>query len=434
MGRRFVEGIRRLDILYSPLPSQRHFHRSEARFKGFSGPVGSGKSAALCQEALRLAFVNVGRTGLLGAPTYPMLRDTTLQAFQEVLETNQIRYDLNRSENILTFRDIPSRVLFRSLEEYERLRGTNLAWFGVDELTYTHEEAWLRLESRLRDPKAKRLSGFGVWTPKGFDWVYRRFINPGMPGYDVIRARPMENKYVLGAAPDFYERLKSSYDERFYKQEVLGEYLERDRDQVYASFDPQRHVKKMEFDPHLPLWWALDFNVDPLCSIVAQRARDGVRVLDEIVLRRATTQEACEELLRRYSRQMKLMSVYGDASGWHKHTSGSTDYGIIREVLERAGFRGVDIRAPRSNPAVADRVRVVNGKLMNAAGDTELWIDPRCKSLLQDFAEVLYKPRSMVIDKERDADRTHSSDALGYLLWQEYGKRPTVGEQGRRLL
>jgi hypothetical protein len=26
------------------------------------------------------------------------------------------------------------------VEEFDRLRGTNLAWFGLDELTYTQEE------------------------------------------------------------------------------------------------------------------------------------------------------------------------------------------------------------------------------------------------------------------------------------------------------
>ena len=43
------------------------------------------------------------------------------------------------------------------MDDFERLRGTNLAWFGLDELTYTAEEAWLRLEGRLRDPRASRL-------------------------------------------------------------------------------------------------------------------------------------------------------------------------------------------------------------------------------------------------------------------------------------
>jgi hypothetical protein len=57
-------------IIYKPLPSQRRFHDLTCRFKGFSGPIGSGKSQALCQEAIRLSYVNSGRVGLLGAPTY----------------------------------------------------------------------------------------------------------------------------------------------------------------------------------------------------------------------------------------------------------------------------------------------------------------------------------------------------------------------------
>ena len=83
-----------------------------------------------------------------------------------------------------------SRIYLRAVDDFERLRGTNLAWFGLDELTYTAEESWLRLEGRLRDPKAKRLCGFGVWTPKGFVWVYRRFIREPVAGYEVILARP----------------------------------------------------------------------------------------------------------------------------------------------------------------------------------------------------------------------------------------------------
>ena len=65
-------GIRHRGIEYEPLPSQMRFHESEARFKGFSGPIGSGKSEALCHEAIRLSYMNAGRMGLIGAPTYPL--------------------------------------------------------------------------------------------------------------------------------------------------------------------------------------------------------------------------------------------------------------------------------------------------------------------------------------------------------------------------
>src|SRR5215475_12336416 len=115
-------------IAYDPLPSQKAFHDLEARFKGFSGPIGSGKSQALCQEAIRLSYLNVGRVGLLGAPTYPMLRDATQVALLEILDANAIPYEHNKAENTLTMKDTRSRILFRAVEEFERLRGTNLAW------------------------------------------------------------------------------------------------------------------------------------------------------------------------------------------------------------------------------------------------------------------------------------------------------------------
>src|SRR5690242_19430455 len=224
-------------IRYDPLPSQKRFHESPVRFKGFSGPIGSGKSAALCQEAIKLSYLNPGRTGLIGAPTYPMLRDATVAALIEALERNRIPHDVNRAENYVVMRETRSRILFRAVEEFERLRGSNLAWFGVDELTYTPEQAWLRLEGRLRDPKAGRLCGFGVWTPKGYDWVYERFIAQAVKGYETVLARPYENRFLLDRIPDYYDRLRSSYDERFFQQEVLGEYLNLHAGRVYYGFE-----------------------------------------------------------------------------------------------------------------------------------------------------------------------------------------------------
>src|ERR1041385_9087352 len=116
------DGFWQRGIRYHPLPSQQRFHDSRARFKGFSGPIGSGKSPALCQEALKLTYLNPGRTGLLGAPTYPMLRDATQTALIEILDANRLPYEWNRAENFLVLRETRSRILFRAVEEFERLR------------------------------------------------------------------------------------------------------------------------------------------------------------------------------------------------------------------------------------------------------------------------------------------------------------------------
>lgn len=423
------------EIRYNPLPSQARFHKLETRFKGFSGPVGSGKSQALCQESIRLAYVNAGCMGLIGAPTYPMLRDSTQISMVQVLEENAIPFDVNKAENTLTITDTGSKILFRSMDDYERLRGTNLAWFGVDELTYTHEEAWIRLEARLRDPGATRLCGFGVWTPKGFDWVYRRFIRGDTDGYSCVLAKANENRHVLEKVPDFYDRLKASYDESFYKQEVLGEYLNPKSGLVYYAFDRKACVEEQQADRTLPLLWALDFNVSPMCSVVAQRDGDTVRVLDEIVLSRASTLDACEEFTRRYPTWAAGVVIYADASASHMQTAGTNDREIIEDFFARYAKHSVTYKIPKANPSVALRVRLVNGKLKAADGGTTLLVDPRCAELMLDFEEVGYAPNSNEIDKNSDQKRSHLSDALGYLLWQEFSASvKTIGEKGQRLI
>jgi len=417
-------------ILYEPLRSQRKFHESAARFKGFSGPIGSGKSQALCQEAIRLSYRNPGRTGLIGAPTYPMLKDSTLASLTECLYENDLPFELFKAENTIVMTDTGSKILLRAVDEYERLRGTNLAWFGVDELTYTQEGAWSRLEGRLRDPKASRLCGFAVWTPKGFDWVYRKFIQYPVEGFETVLAAPFENRFLLEQVPDFYERLKGSYDENFFRQEVMGDYLNAKGGLVYQPFLRSANVRRVDVDTYSPIYWAVDFNVDPMCSVVAQARGGEYHVLDEIVLRRASTQQACEEFQKRFGLPAAGLVVYGDASGAAMKTSGYSDYGIIREYF-RSRSAKVLYRIPSANPAVRERVCAVNAKLRNAAGEIRLYVDPKCKELIADLEQVSYLEDSTQIDKDKDRRRTHLSDALGYLIWQE--SRGTVGEKGVRL-
>ena len=76
---------------------------------------------ALCYQALLSAERNPNCVGLIGAPTYPMLRDVTIPAMLQILEEKRIKHEYHKSEYTLIFPR--SRVLFRSLENYERLRG-----------------------------------------------------------------------------------------------------------------------------------------------------------------------------------------------------------------------------------------------------------------------------------------------------------------------
>lgn len=371
---------------------------------------------------------------MLGAPTYPMLREATQAALFEILETNDIPYEYNKGENVVTMSDTKSRIIFRPVDDFERLRGTNLAWFGLDELTYSPEPAWLRLEGRLRDPLAERLCGFAAWTPKGYDWVYQKFIADPVAGYEAVIAKAFENRFVLDKVPDFYERLKRSYDETFYQQEVLGQYLSLQGGLVYGAFDRRDHIKPLQVNPNCALLWALDFNVDPMSSVVVQIHGAKVFVLDEIVLRHASTQQACTEFEKRFPNHRMGVVIYGDASGNSQQTTGASDYQIVREHFRAHYGAGVTYKVPKANPNVRERVMLMNSKLRTASGETGMFVDPKCRELIKDFEQVSYMTDSNAIDKEKDRRRTHLSDALGYLVWQECRPRPAIGEHMERLI
>ncbi len=442
----------------TPLPGQLRFHSLASRFKGFSGPVGSGKSMALAQEALRLAVANPGRFGLIGAPTYPMLRDVTQRTFFEILEQNAIDYTFREHENHLTLHPWESEIIFRSLEKPERLRGTNLAWFGIDEMTYCREPAFLCLQARLRDPSASELCGFGVWTPKGFDWVYRRFVEANYKDYGLVRATPRENIYLPG---DFYDQLRHAYPERFYEQEVMGEYLNVFSGQAYYAFDQANVISEIKYNPQHPLWWAMDFNINPNCSLIGQTINGKIRVLEELVLPNTHTPGACEEFLARTEKWCKAqvpvgvppdaegyeeilarltpaplnLYVYGDASARNASTAASrTDWQLVRDFLARFPDRfKAHFRVRDSNPLVKDRVNCLNAMLCNHARERQLFVDSKCKELQRDLREVVFNvdPHGNILSDLSKSDplRTHLSDALGYYVAMEFPMRRKAGER-----
>ena len=432
---------------YQALPAQREFHRDlTTRFKGYSGPIGSGKSFALVYEALFLSRMNPGLLGLVAAPTYRMLQDSTQRTFFEVLATENIDYTFRKQENRLRLTATGSEIIFRTLENPERLRGANLAWFALDELTYATEDAWTRILGRLRHPQARRLCGCAVWTPKGYDWVHQRFVEQRNPECRLIRATPKENTHL---PPDFYDQLKESYAERFYRQEVLGEYLDIYGGNAYYAFSDE-NISDVQYDRGLGLCWALDFNVDPMSSVICQieelKPRSWspgqvsvktLRVIEEIVLSDSNTEAAANEFIERTSKLIRFqnpipVTIYGDASGnGHSTKSSRTDYQVIQEVFKHDGRYRITMRQNTANPLIRDRVNTMNNVLKSVSGLRNAFIHPKCTELIKDLRQVRWRRDSAGnptgdLDKS-DPQRTHVSDALSYLVAQEWGLRSQAG-------
>jgi hypothetical protein len=87
-----------------------------------------------------------------------------------------------------------------------------------------------------------------------------------------------------------------------------------------------------------------------------------------------------------------------------------------------------------SNPGVKSRVAAVNSLLKSTSGENRLFIDARCKHLLKDLERVVWKRGTALIEKDKDPELTHISDALGYLVETEAGIRTQGGFMPDRIV
>jgi hypothetical protein len=192
--------------------------------------VGSGKTKAGVIECLRQP---AGSTGMVLAPTYPMLRDATLRSFLELVEAAGVLRKFNKAENRAELGG-DRTVLFRSADSPDRLRGPNLGWFWLDEAAMMVPEVWLIMLGRLREEPAK---AWCTTTPRGKNWLHKAFVDGG-PDYHVTRASSRTNPYLPA---EFVQSLLDAYDPTFIAQEVEGEFL----DDAYGQLLPDPWVDRL---------------------------------------------------------------------------------------------------------------------------------------------------------------------------------------------
>jgi hypothetical protein len=72
--------------------------------------------------------------------------------------------------------------------------------------------------------------------------------------------------------------------------------------------------------------------------------------------------------------------------------------------------------------------------LCNHAGQRRLFIQPRCRDLINDLEQIIWKAdphgNSLSEIDKSDPMRSHLSDALGYHVVREFPLRGLVGERG----
>lgn len=419
------------------LSAQKEFmnvpHKETLDVAIYQGGYGSGKTWCGSLLGLLLAYKYPGSRGLVGAKEYELVRKTTLVSYMEHLSNFGFNagedYTYNKVDKIIRFSN-GSEILFSSLEDPEKFKSLNLHWAEIEEASQISDSSVKQLLGRLRNTYRGddwgdfRYRLFGHTNPqpdKG--WIYQRFVENKLPNYRLIVSPTTNNIYL---PEHFIQSMKDSFDEEYYKINVLGEFGNYASGLVVKNFTSE-NIKELYYQDDLALHLTWDFNVDPMSCILAHKEGNKVFYFDEFILENSSTERTIKAVIEKYPDHKGDIIVNGDASGDNRNTQSEySNYVIIRNALKKHYPNNkIKFHLRDFNPPIKNRIAAFNAKVCNYNGERSLFVDRRCKQLLYNIYNLKYKVGTDIVDvptyTQIKSDNTlkfleHPFDAASYLV------------------
>lgn len=347
------------------------------------------------------------------APTYAMARDLMWKPLKAAMPKGWIKkINESRMEMLLIN---GSEISLKGADKPDSLRGVGLDFVVIDEAQDIKEETW----EEVLMPTLATTNGRALFigTPKSYNWLYHRFmLGQRGPMVKDHRKRLVANEWMSWQFPTItspfiprkeIEARRRDMDPRSFRQEFEASF-ETMSGRVYYPFNRNEHVGDYPFNPKLPIYIGMDFNIDPMSSIIIQEQPDGeIWVVDEAVMYGSNVQETADELSRRYFRYFNQIAIFPDPAGNNRnHDRGESSLDILRE----AGFKRIYFK--RKHPAVQDRINAVNRLLYTAEGETRLRVNSTCRKFIDSLEQTIYKEGTNEVDKTQGNE--HATDAFGY--------------------
>jgi PBSX family phage terminase large subunit len=392
----------RRDDLLEPLAYQRDFLDYGPTYHAFVSGIGAGKTTALIQRiALNTSYWNAGETGVVITPTVPSLRNVLIPELRKWgyldigdWEPSKKRWTLPNG----------SAVIFESADnsrKIQRLRGPNIAWFGMDEPSSIAAKAWDIMVGRLRE--GDYLNAFITGTPKGYNWVYDTFVDDdGLDDVNLVHNITTKDNPHL---PDVYtEQIIEQYEGRFYDQEVQGTFTDFEG-LVYPWFDDGNLVDSAP-DNYDEVAYGVDWgHNNPAVILSVVRTGDQWTVADEWYERRCTVQDhsrAVEDMVEQWGEG----PIYCDPA----------------EPANIKQFRRDGLPARKAENDVTPGIQYVS-----SLADT-LRVARHCQNVRNEFSQYQYKDSGDGDKPLKQHD--HAMDCLRYCLFTHTPSTDTSDESG----
>lgn len=407
-------------IHYSPLPYQELFHSSDKFFDYLSAGYGAGKTYSLCMHAFKLMSDNPGLAGGLLAPTLKMFKRDVLPTFISICLENDIDYQYHKTDHYFTFPHTGTTLyVFHAEDDGQSIKGPNLAFMLINEVTLISKAAFDVALSRVRLKKAGRLQVAMSGTPEGFGWTYEYFIENPRADADVVFGDMRLNTHI---AETYVKTLTETYDKNLVAQYVEGKFVNLVGNRAVYAFDRKNGIldPAVEKLPDHTIWVSMDFNVDPMSAVLWNRLgpnhKELLTAFDEIHLPNSNTPQFVKVLKEKVNPLEHDVVIFPDPAGNHRDTRGVlSDIDILRQ----AGFK--DIRFKSRIASIRDCLNASN-KLIE---DKKIRINPKCKNFIADLEQCTMKPSTNEIDKS-NSKRSHWLDGFKDMIDYEFPVRKPV--------
>jgi hypothetical protein len=414
--------------------------KSKSKHVIFLAGIGSGKSFLLGIWTYKHLQMRKGALGLLTAPVFDTLNNSTMPKVQEAWsllgleedrhyvigrkppkEWNVRPYSRLYSGKISTWIN-GSYIILDGSDNFNKHRGTELDFIAIDEFRDIKPMAFGMYMGRLRGIATKNdLTNESYYQilacttpPEDIEKITQY---EGVPNFEIITASTYENEINL--PKDYINSLKEMYDEITFRREVLGELISLAGTRVCYTFSEQNIVQH-EFDREAPTTMTWDFNSEsetPLVTILTQkfwRSNKEIKITTkEFGVKNNRTEYQCQ-MIRQYLIDNKFTGTLictGDHSGNRKESCATrSDYAIIKEYFD--DFNEFHI-ITRPTLSVKDRISSLNAQYCNFVGERKKFVDYRCKLLIDDLYKCVWSIDGLTMDKS-NKNRTHFIDADSY--------------------
>ena len=303
-----------------------------------------------------------------------------------------------------------STITLRGGDQPDSLRGVSLDCLVLDEAAYVTERIWSEvLRPTLSDSGGSALF---ISSPSGRDWFYELWKK----GQEPEREKGWQSwQYTTiqgGNVPqEEIDAAKRDLDEKTFTQEYEASFVTY-FGIIYYNFHPQESIQDRAYQKGKTVYIGLDFNIDPMSAVIAQKDGDRLYIIDEVVIFSSNTDEMADELRSRYP--VEHCIIYPDPAAVQRRTSagGKTDISI----LQNYGFR---VRHRPTHPFVKDRINAVNSRLQSSDRNRHLFVHSKCRNTRESLAKMSYKEGTSVPNKNSGYD--HLCFAGGQLVETERG-------------